>query len=79
MIYEKKNGGHRASKRVKSLRSSESDHLFALSRHCVTFPKIPGSTAIPCMEINFAFARKVKMTATCNCVSLRELLVKSGI
>ena len=31
MIYGKKNGGHREFKRVKSLRSSQSDCLFALS------------------------------------------------
>ena len=46
MIYGKKNGGHQAFKRVKSLRSSQSDYLFALSRNWVTFPKIPRSTAI---------------------------------
>ena len=39
MIYGKKNGGHRAFKRVKSLRSSQRDCPFALSRHCVTFPR----------------------------------------
>ena len=32
MIYEKKNGGHRAFKRVKSLRCSQSDCLFTLSQ-----------------------------------------------
>ena len=47
VIYGKKNGGHRAFKRVKSLRSSQSDGILALSRHCVTFPRRPGSTAIP--------------------------------
>ena len=47
VIYGKKNGGHRVFKSVKSLRSSQSDCLFALSRHCVTFPRRPGSTAIP--------------------------------
>ena len=47
MIYGKKNGGHRAFKRVKSLQSSQSDCLFALSRNCVTFPRRPGSIAIP--------------------------------
>ena len=31
MIYKKKNGGHRAFKRVKSLRCSQSDCLFTLS------------------------------------------------
>ena len=46
MIYREKNGGHREFKRVKSLPSSQSDCLFALSRHCVTFPTGPGSTAI---------------------------------
>ena len=70
VIYGKKNGGYQASKRVKSLRSSQRDHLFTLSRHCVTFPIRPGSTAIPKMEANFAFTRKVKMTAICNFVSL---------
>ena len=47
VIYGKKNRGHRAFKRVKSLRSSQNDGIFALSRHCVTFPRRPGSTAIP--------------------------------
>ena len=47
VIYGKKNRGHRAFKIVKSLRSSQSDCLFALSRHCVTLPRRPGSTAIP--------------------------------
>ena len=36
----------------------------------------------PAMDVNFAFRRKVKMTATCDFVSLgekmRELFVKNG-
>ena len=47
VIYGKKNECHRAFKRVKLLQSSQSDCLCALSRHCMTFLRRPGSTAIP--------------------------------
>ena len=47
VIYRKKNRCHRAFKRVKSLRSSQNNGIFALSHHCVTFPRRPGYTAIP--------------------------------
>ena len=55
VIYRKKNGGHRAFKRVKSLRSSQRDCLFALSRHCMTFSRRPGVHSYPIMPHAFTF------------------------
>ena len=81
VIYAKKNGGRRAFRQESKIAAKFSKQPSI--RTVTSLRDISEETWIhsyPIMEVNFAFRRKVKMTATRSFVSLgdkmRELLVK---